>query len=189
MSLATVSELRSALGVGSLYPDATLQQVCDASDAVLLPMLWANKYYAIGHANTGTVGTLYFQEDVRKVFYIGQTVTVSNGGAHYNGSHVITAVGDYSISYTTDHLTDSPYHPYAPYATVAASEYTDWTADAAVQEAALMIAVDIWQARQTPATGGSGVDFQPGPYKMGRSVMSRISGLLAPYIGPRSMVG
>jgi len=189
MSLATVSELRSALGVGSLYPDATLQQVCDASDAVLLPMLWANKYYAIGHANTGTVGTLYFQEDVRKVFYIGQTVTVSNGGAHYNGSHVITAVGDYSISYTTDHLTDSPYHPYAPYATVAASEYTDWTADAAVQEAALMIAVDIWQARQVSSTGGSSPDFTPSPYRMGNSLLARVRGLIAHALDPNSMVG
>ena len=189
MSLCTVSELRSALGVGSLYPDATLQQVCDASDAVLLPMLWANKYYAIAHANTGTVGTLWFQEDVREIFYIGQTVTVSNGGAHYNGSKTITEVGDYSISFTTDHLTDTPYHPYAPYATVAASQYTDWTADSAVQEAALMIAVDIWQARQVSSTGGSSPDFTPSPYRMGNSLLARVRGLIAHALDPNSMVG
>ena len=46
MSLTTVAELRSALGVGSLYPDATLQEVCDAADAVILPMLWNN--FALG---------------------------------------------------------------------------------------------------------------------------------------------
>ena len=62
MSLCTVAELRSALGVGSLYPDATLQQVCDASDAVLLPMLWSNKYWNVAHSNEATTGTLYFQE-------------------------------------------------------------------------------------------------------------------------------
>ena len=40
MSLTTVAELRATLGVGTLYSDATLQEVCDATDAVLLPMLW-----------------------------------------------------------------------------------------------------------------------------------------------------
>ena len=72
MSLCTVAELRSALGVGSLYPDATLQQVCDASDAVLLPMLWVNKYYNIGHSNEASTGTLYFQEEVTEVFTLAR---------------------------------------------------------------------------------------------------------------------
>jgi hypothetical protein len=189
MSLCTVSELRTTLGVGTLYNDATLQQVCDAADAVLLPMLWSNKYYAVGHSNSGTVGTLYFQEDVRDIFYIGQTVTVSNAGAHYSGSHAITEVGEFSISYTTDHLTDSPYHPFAPYATVAAAQYTDWTADMAVQEAALLISVDIWQARQVSSTGGTSPDFTPSPYRMGNSLLARVRGLIAHALDPNSMVG
>lgn len=189
MSLCTITELRTALGVGSLYADADLQQVCDASDAVLLPMLWANKYYAIGHSNDNSIGTLYFQEVVTKIFYIGQSVTVSNGGAHYNGSKTITDVGDKSISFTTSHTTDTDYHPYAPYATVAASQYTDWTTDSAVQEAALMIAVDIWQARQVSSTGGSSPDFTPSPYRMGNSLIARVRGLIAHALDPNSMVG
>lgn len=189
MSLCTVSELRSTLGVGTLYPDATLQEVCDAADAVLLPMLWANKYYAVGHSNVGTVGKLYFQENVRDIFYIGQTVTVTHGGSNFNGSHEITEVGDYSISYSTDHLVDHPYHPYAPYATVAASQYTDWTTDSAVQTAALEISVDIWQSRQVSSTGGSSPDFTPSPYRMGNSLLARIRGLIAHALDPNSMVG
>jgi len=35
MSLTTVAELRSTLGVGTLYDDATLQSVCDASTVVI----------------------------------------------------------------------------------------------------------------------------------------------------------
>ena len=81
MSLATVSELRSALGVGSLYPDATLQQVCDAADDVLLPMLWVNNYYNVGHSNTTNTGTLYFQEEVTEIFYVGQTVVITGNGS------------------------------------------------------------------------------------------------------------
>ena len=47
MALTTVSELRTALGVGTLYADAVLQQVCDAADNVLLPFLWKNQQYII----------------------------------------------------------------------------------------------------------------------------------------------
>jgi hypothetical protein len=123
MALTTVAELRSTLGVGTLYPDATLQEVCDAADAVLLPMLWANKYYASGHSNQGTVGTLYFNEEVTKIFYVGQTVNITGAGSHFNGNKTITGVGTDTITITTDHVTDTPYHPFQPFATVAASSY------------------------------------------------------------------
>ena len=146
MSLCTVTELRSVLGIGALYTDATLQETCDAADKVLLPLLWSNTYYAVGHSNQGNVGTLYFDDYVQDIFYVGQTVTVANAGAHFSGSHTITSVGDTTIQYATDHLTSSPYHPFQPYATVSATQYTNWTADAAVQQAALMISIDIWQA-------------------------------------------
>lgn len=189
MSLCTVSELRTVLGVGTLYSDSTLQEVCDAADATLIPMLNSNKYYAIGHKNVATTGTLYFSTPVINVFYVGQTVTVSNGGAHYNGSHAITKVGDYYIQYTTDHLADSPYHPYKPYATVSASTYTDWTADAAIQEAALMIAVDIWQARQVTSSGGNAIDMAPSPWRMGNGLLAKVRGLIAHALDPQSMVG
>ena len=192
MSLTTVSELRSTLGVGSLYPDATLQEVCDAADAVLLPMLWVNKYYNAGHSNTAHTGTLYFQEDVTKVFYVGQTVTITGNGSHHNGSKTITAVGTDSITYaiTGNNIAASPYHPVQPLGTVAADTYVDWTTDAAVQEAALYIAVDIWQARQVPASGGVAVDgYSPSPYRMGNSLMARVRGLIAHALDPNSMVG
>ena len=191
MSLCTVSELRSALGVGSLYPDATLQQVCDASDAVLLPMLWTNKYWNIAHSNEATTGTLYFQEEVTEIFYVGQTVTITGNGSKHNGNKTITAVGTYSITYaiTGNNNTPAPYHPVQPLGTVAADTYVDWTTDSAVQEAALMIAVDIWQARQVSSTGGSSPDFTPSPYRMGNSLLARVRGLIAHALDPNSMVG
>ena len=191
MSLCTVAELRSALGVGSLYPDATLQQVCDASDAVLLPLLWSNKYWNVAHSNEATTGTLYFQEEVTKIFYVGQTVTITGNGSKHNGNKTITAVGTYSITYaiTGNNNTPAPYHPVQPLGTVAADTYVDWTTDSAVQEAALMIAVDIWQARQVSSTGGSSPDFTPSPYRMGNSLLARVRGLIAHALDPNSMVG
>jgi hypothetical protein len=190
MSLCTVAELKSALGVGSLYPDATLQQSCDAADAVLIPMLWANTFFNVAHSNTTTVGTLYFNEIVTNAFYVGQTVVISNNESHLNGSKTITAVSPDSISFAiTGTPTARNRHNVLPYGMVTVASNTDWTLDAAIQEAALMIAVDIWQARQTTSSGGISPDFQPSPYKMGNSLLSRVRGLIAHALDPRSMVG
>ena len=191
MSLTTVAELRSALGVGTLYSDAILQEVCDATDAVLLPMLWTNSNFNIGHSNTETTGTLYFQEAVYNQYYVGQTVTITGNGSKHNGSKVITSVGNHSITYniTGNNNTPAPFHPVQPFGQVSADTYVDWTLDAAVQEAALMISVDIFQARQTTSSGGVAVDFQPGPWKMSSGLLARIRGLIAHALSPNSMVG
>ncbi len=37
-------------------------------------MLWTNTTFNIAHSNTAHTGTLYFQDKVEKVFYVGQTV-------------------------------------------------------------------------------------------------------------------
>jgi len=187
MSLCTVAELRSTLGVGTLYADATLQEVCDASDAVLLPMLWANTDFPVAHGNTGTTGTLYFEVPVN--YYVGQSVTIANCGTKYNGTKTITAATAYSFSVTTTHISDNPRHTIIPYGIVTSESYIDWTADAAVQTAALEIAVDIWQSRQTSNSGGVSPDFQPSPYRMGNTLLARIRGLIAHALDPRSMVG
>jgi hypothetical protein len=189
MALTTVSELRTTLGVGTLYSDAVLQEVCDATDAVLLPMLWKPVWFSIAHSNIVGEGTLYFDIPVRDIFYVGQSVTIANSGTKYSGSKTITSVGDYSISMTTTHTVAQPYHPIEPYGTVTGETYTDWTTDMAVQQAALQISVDIWQARQTTSSGGVAVDFQPGPWKMSSSLLARIRGLIAHALDPRSMVG
>jgi hypothetical protein len=172
-----------------LYPDATLQQSCDAADAVLIPMLWAPQWFAVAHSNIVGSGTLYFDIPVTDIFYVGQTVTITNCGTKYSGSKVIQAVGERSITITTTHTVVQPKHPIEPYGIVAAETYTDWTADSAIQESALMIAVDIWQARQTTSSGGVSPDFQPSPWKMGSGLLAKVRGLIAHALDPRSMVG
>jgi len=190
MSLTTVAELRSALGVGSLYSDATLQEVCDASDAVLLPMLWNNHEFNVAHSNTTTEGTLYFDQSIKDMFYVGQTVVVSANGAPHNGSKAITGMTDTTITYAvTGTPTAQPKHTLLPYGQVSVVATTDWTTDTAIQQAALMISVDIWQARQVSSTGGVSPDFTPSPYRMGNTLLARVRGLIAHALDPRSMVG
>ena len=181
-----------ALGVGTLYADATLQEVCDAADNVLLPFIWNNNTSNVAHSNTASTGTLYFDENVQYTFYVGQTVTISGNGSKHNGSKTITEVGEYSITYaiTGNNNTPAPYHPVNPFGTVAAETYLDPSTVPAIQEASLMISIDIWQSRQAPSSGGVSIDgYTPSPYRMGNTLMARIRGMLAPYLDPRSMVG
>jgi hypothetical protein len=191
MSLCTIAELRTALGVGSLYADATLQEVCDAADNVLLPFIWNNTTFNSAHSNTTTTGTLYFDDVVNETFYVGQTVTISGNGSHHNGNKTLTEVGEYSITYAvTGTPTAAPRHPVNPLGSVAASNYLDPATIPAIQEAALMVSIDIWQSRQAPSSGGVTIDgYQPSPYRMGNTLLARVRGLLSPYLDPRSMVG
>lgn len=191
MALTTVASLRSTLGVGTLYPDATLQSVCDAADDVLIPMLWANTTFTTGHSNTATTGTLYFDENIANTFYVGQTVNITGSGAKFNGNKTITIVNLNSITFaiTGNNNTPAPYHPLNPFGTVTADTYTDWTSDDAVINAALMVSVEIWQARTATLSGSNAVDFQPSPYRMSAQLLAKIRGMIAHALDPRSMVG
>jgi hypothetical protein len=193
MALTTIAELRSALGIGTLYSDEILTEVVNAADNVLLPFIWANTTPIVGHSNTTNTGTSYFDEYVQKTFYIGQTVVISGSGSKHNGSKTITEVGEYSITYAIsgNNNTATVFHPVNPYGMVAAETYLDPSTIPAIQEASLMISIDIWQSRQAPSSGGVSIDgYTPSPYRMGNTLMARIRGLLASgYLDPRSMVG
>jgi len=190
MSTTTVAELRSALGVGTLYSDATLQEVCDSADNVLLPFLWKNDVPIIAHSSQSTVGTLYFDQDIRDIFYVGQSVTIANSGSRFNGTKTITGVSEYSFTITITAGNNNPYHAIQPFGTASAETYTDYTTIPAIQTASLLIAEAIWQARQAPSGQGMSVDgFTPSPFTMSNTLVARVRGLIAPYLAPGSMVG
>jgi hypothetical protein len=190
MSITTVAELRTALGIGTLYADAVLQSVCDAGDDVLLPFLWTNTTPAVAHSNAGTVGTLYFNDSVEDVFYVGQSVAITKSGTKFNGTKTITSVTKNSITVTTTHTSDNGYHPINPYGQVAADTYVDYTTIPAIQEASLMICVSIWTSRQTNSGNGMNPDGSIGTmYAMSSQLISRIRGLISPYLSPNSMIG
>jgi hypothetical protein len=190
MSTTTVAELRTALGVGTLYTDAVLQSVCDAADDVMLPFLWKNDVPIVAHSSNSTVGTLYFNEPIADIFYVGQSVTIANSGSRFNGTKTITAVSEYSFNITITAGSNNPYHAIQPFGTASAETYTTYSTIAAIQEASLMISIDIWQSRQAPSSGGVSIDgYTPSPYRMGNTLLARVRGLLAPYLSPNSMVG
>ena len=192
MSITTVAELRTALGVGTLYQDSVLQSVCDAGDNVLLPFIWANTTPLVAHSNTANTGTSYFDVDVIDTFYVGQSVVITGAGSKHNGNKTITAVDHDSITYniTGNNNTPTVRHPVNPYGMVAAETYLDPATVPAIQEASLMVCVSIWTSRQTNSGNGMNPDGSIGSmYAMSSQLIARVRGLLAPYLDPRSMIG
>jgi hypothetical protein len=185
----TKAELRTNLGIGSLYSDAVVEEVCQSAEDIIKAKLYFNKTNVIAHEATGTTGTVYFDRLTTGRFYVGQTVTVENVAQHFNGSKTITALTDYSLSFVDASITTLTKHAVIPYGAVYVASQVDYATVPAVREASMLIAVDIWQSRQMSATGGISPDFQPSPYRMGNTLLARVRGLLADYLDPGGLVG
>jgi hypothetical protein len=185
----TVAELRSVLGIGTLYTDAVVDEVCQAAQDIVFSYLWKNEVNNYAHSNIVGSGTLYFNNLVRDVFYVGGTVSITGNGATFNGNKVVTSMTDYSITVTTTHTTAEAIHAVQPFGTVAGTQYGNYATVAAVNEAATMVAVDIWQSRQASNSTTLTADFQPSPWRMSASLIAKVRGLLAPYLSPNSLVG
>lgn len=74
-------------------------------------------------------------------------------------------------------------HLLRPY--LAASAFPTGTtgpAVAPVHEAALQLAIDVLQNRTAAGGQNVGIDGSPGPYRMGSSLIARVSGLLGPWL-------
>ena len=185
----TKAELRLNLGIGDYYTDAVVEEVCQSAEDIIKAKLDRNVGYNYAHSNTTTTGTLYF--DYLHPFYVGQTVTISGNGSKHNGSKTITIANPYDITYaiTGNNNVAAPKHIIVPRGEVAGETYLDYATVPAVREASMMVAVDIWQARQASNAGGISPDFQPSPYRMGNTLMARVRGLLADYLASGGLVG
>jgi len=186
MALITLSELKAVLGIGDIYADALVQECADSAENIILSMLTKNQWGVVAHERTNLVNTI--TTDRPHDCYVGQPVTFSTRAKNFNVSKPLTAVTAYTMSFAGTG-SDYPSHVIRPYGTVSATSYIDYSTIPEVKEAALAIATDIWTTR-TGTLGQSGVDFQsPAPYRLGRSLFTRVSGLLGKWIDSNAMVG
>jgi hypothetical protein len=204
-TFCTQAELRTVLGIGSLYSDSVVEEVCQAAENIIKGQLWYNNYYAAARSLNDNVATLYFQEP--HGMYVGQSVTITNAGSPFSGTKTITEINgalqvsalnyqnysltayNYSISYAATGA-DQVKNPIRPTATVAAATNVDYATVPEVREATTLIAVDIWQSRQLSNAGGVSPDgFTPSPYRMGNTLLARVRGLIANYLNPNGLVG
>jgi hypothetical protein len=190
-SYVTVAQLRSNLGIGTLYSDSVVENVCQSAENLIKEKLWFNEQTVYALSAEGTTGRIYLASNVSQ-FVVGDVVTVENVRQHFNGTQTITKVynnGDNYIEFVNAQIVTREYHTIAPFGRVFGNTSIDYETLPQVKEAAMMIAVDIWQARQMSATGGISPDFQPSPYRMGNTLMARVRGLLADYLHPGGLVG
>ena len=185
----TMSELRTNLGIGTLYADATVEECCQSAQDIIDAYLWYNSALVYSTALTSNVATITTTQP--HGFVTGQSVTITKSDtATFNGTYTITGYTTFTFTYAKT-ASDQTTHLVVPYGLVKGPNHsTAYASVAAVREASMMIAVDIWQARQAPSGQGASIDgFVPSPFKMGSTLISRCKGLLAPYLAPSGMLG
>jgi hypothetical protein len=193
VALIELAEFKSTLGVGNLYPDAQLEGVMDAAEDVVLSML--QQYaYSVDRLCCTTANTIKIRTTTPHDFYVGQTVTLSGlVPGQYNGTGTVSKLlSDVELEVTKAHgqTPFSEEHPLIPPGRIADSAQAGvYDAIEEVREAALAVAVDIWQSRVAPGGQIEGIDFTPGPYRLGRSLYSRVSGLLGRWVDTNALTG
>ena len=179
-TIITATQLRSTLGVStSLYSDAVLDDIIDTAEQVVLPLLQHYSSPVIKVSLTSNVATFTTQN--AHPFVIGDTVVLSEMKNPFNGTQVITGVTTYTFTtaITNANVVESRVIP-SGYAIHQGTQ--DYTGVSAIESAILVVSVEVFQSRTAPGGQIEGVDFSPTPYRMGRSLYSRVAGLLGAYI-------
>jgi hypothetical protein len=209
----TQAELRLNLGIQNLYSDSIVEECCQTAEDLLNQFLWFDSYPVVGAAIYNNVGMVLISAPVSYV--TGQTITLSGCGSTYNGSRTITGTYPYTNgSVTLPYFINFPfnyyqfprgysliqfaltaandnYHQVVPYGKALGvdTKTASYATTPAVREAAMILAVQIWQSRQVPNGGGMDMSMGPAPFQIGNSLMARVRSLIAPFQSPRSMVG
>jgi len=211
----TTDELCNTLGVGTLYSDDLLESSCQTATETLQQYLWYDSYPVIGGTVQSGVATVVLSAPVS--FTATESILITNAGTKLNGTHTITATypwsqgsgtfplftymfpynyytfpRNYSLIQWTINQADMNYRLIKPYgkATGADTMETAYADIDSIRNAALMLAIDVWQARQAPSSGGVSVDgITPSPYRLGNTMLAKVRGLIAPYTNPNAMIG
>jgi hypothetical protein len=139
MALIDVAELKAVLGIGSIYPDAEVQQVADAAESIILSYLEFNRSSIVSVELEDNVATYYTREP--HDFVIGSALTVTGCGATFNGSRTVTEHNtDYfKVAITNADIVETPQRPYG--SAVLTSQAALYDATDSVREACLALAV------------------------------------------------
>jgi hypothetical protein len=213
-SYVTEAELRANLGIENLYSSDIVETCCQAAQDLLNQFLWFDSAPVVGTALQSNVATVMIANPA--IFNVGQSVTLSGCGSTFNGTFTITGTkplssgstltipylgynsysfnlpNGYSFIQFTKVAADANFTRVLPYGSAvgADTKTNSYATTPAVREAAMILATDIFQARQVSQTGGVSIDgFSPSPYRLGNSMIGKIRGLLAGYQNPGSMCG
>ncbi len=188
-SIVLASELRTILGVSSsLYNDAYLNDIIDASENIILPMLvtFQSKVNKVELTNN----VAYFHTATIHEFTEGQSVIITGCGAPFNGTHTVSddLIGPYVFTAAITNA-DVLETNIIPAGNAALSGLSTYVGNSNVEAAVLAIAVEIFQARTAAGGAIEGVDFSVTPYRLSKNLFAKVTGLLGPYLDVETMVG
>jgi hypothetical protein len=202
MALVTRSELQTTLGIGTLYPDAVLDQIIGAAESVVLSMLVRDRHLidqaccSVSLAPPATGTRVRFRTTAPHGFAVGTVIRIGEfPRANWSNRELtvvelegdLIVVAESSTPWNPGVTEPTPIVPNGVVYREAARAFYDGIPE--VREAALAIAVDVFQSRVAPGGQTEAVDFTPGPYRLGRSLFTRVSGLLGRWVDTGSMVG
>jgi hypothetical protein len=183
-----MSELRTILGIGTLYSDSVVEEVAQAAEDTVKSFLWFNTVPVSATElsnNEATVTT-----PIPHGLVEDQSVTLTNSGATFNGTYTITSNTLYTITYAKT-ASNQDKHLVRPYGKITAPYHgVTYATEPAVREATATIAVTIWQSRQAPGSAVATIDgYIASPYTLGNTLIAKVRGILAPYLAPSGMAG
>ena len=186
MALIDIEELKDVLGIGDIYADPIVQEVADAASNIILSYLTFNDAAINAVKVENNVATFFTTN--KHNFAVGSSVVITGVRSPFSSTKTITEKGTlyFKVSLTNADVEEEAVVPNGR--AVLASQTTLYDATPEIREGALAIAVDIW-AQRMGTMGQQGVDFQPAPYRLSRSLMTRISGLTAKHMNVGSYVG
>jgi len=202
-SLVSVADLKAILGIGNLYPDATLEQIGQAATDVILAYLVQNREVvttscctqSVPAPGTGTIIRFRVTKPTR--FIVDQTITFGLVASTDLSGRTLTVIEIEDDGFVLRAQSGTPFNPgtsdprlIIPNAFVYDAGSINYYEDVPeVLEAVTAVAVDMFQSRIAPGGQIEAVDFTPGPYRMGRSLLTRVSGLLGRWMDVGSLVG
>ena len=192
-SIVTASQLRSVLGVSSaLYDDAYLDDIINTAEGVILPLLTAHTV-AVTHVEIES-NVAYFTTQRPHQFVVGQSIVIAGVvPSTFNGTRAVTdtmlSPYVFTQALTNADITLRATIPAGTATLSGQSAAVIYVGNSNVESAVLNVSVEVFQSRVAPGGQIEGVDFAPSPFRMGRSLYNRISGLLGNQVDVDSIVG
>lgn len=188
-NIITAEELRTVLGVSeSLYGDEYLDQVIDSAELTILPLL---TQYQSAIATTRISNGVAFFTTIRPCYFaVGQSVVVAGCG-DLDGTYTITSdsTQPFEFSVVTAEA-DRVLNVIIPAgtATLSGASSAELYANVPpIKSAILVVSVEIFQSVTASGNMTTNENFNPSPFVLGRSLQSRVVGLLSPFIDVETM--
>lgn len=188
-AIITASQLRSVLGVSSsLYSDAYLDDIIDTAEQSILPLLIQNTTAIVEYELTSNVAKFYTR--LTHPFVVGQSIVVTGLPAPFTATHTLTVVTDssFSAALTSSDVTRRQIIPNGTATLSGYSAATLYAGNASIESAIYAVSIEVFQSRTAAGGQIEGVDFASSPYRMGRSLLNRVIGLLGNYVDVDTMV-